>query len=99
MMDGSEEKGVGITPLFSRLIVEEAVLKQVGSIIIPQNSREMRLTEGTVVAVGDEVESVKVGDEVYYGQYVGFPLKRGGKEYRCMNEEDLIGLINRKRED
>lgn len=82
-----------IKPFTTRLIVKQKEVKQVGLIIIPENAKSMEATEGTVVAAGEEVSLVGVGDSVFYGRYAGFKLERAGEEYRMMDQADLLGLI------
>jgi chaperonin GroES len=88
-----EIKAVPFDPLFSRIMVKERVIGRVGSIVIPSASKEMRATEGIVLAVGGDVEVIKVGDNIFYGQYCGVKINRDGKEYQVMNDNDVIAII------
>lgn len=79
-----------------------------GGIIIPEAAAEqkrMAMTFGTLVAVGENAweEAVargphfsrpKVGDRIVFAKYGGTVLTgKDGKEYRLMNDEDVIGRV------
>ena len=89
---------MNVKPLADRVIIEAAAaeLKTAGGIIIPDTAKE-KPKQGKVVAVGpgkvDEPMTVKVGDEVLYGQYSGTELKIEGKDYLIMRESDVYAVI------
>jgi len=82
-------------PVFSRIVVKEVEVQKVGSLYVPETSKdgELQTNEGYVLAVGEDVERFKPKDHIYYGRYSGFWCRIGGKKYRVMNEEDVIGVI------
>ena len=83
-----------LTPLFARVIIlRKSLPKQIGSLYVPQTSKEMEPTEGTVVAVGDECDKVKVGNDVYFGRYSGFTFERNKNTYVFCNEEDILAIV------
>ncbi len=86
-----------LEPLFSRIIVKRKEMEDTtkGGIIIPKTSREMQATEGEVVAVGSEVDTIKEGDSVFYGKYSGAEIEREGTRYIVMNEEDVIAKVKK----
>jgi len=85
---------IDLFPVFARVIIKKSgIPKEIGRIIIPDNSREMEPTEGTVVAVGDDCSKVKINDVVYYGRYSGFEFERNGVKYVFCNEEDILAII------
>ncbi|HKK37929.1 MAG TPA: co-chaperone GroES [Cryomorphaceae bacterium] len=89
---------VNLKPLADRVLVEAAPAeeKTASGIIIPDTAKE-KPQRGTVVAVGggkkDEPVTVKVGDNVIYGQYAGTEIKIEGKDYLIMRESDIFGVI------
>lgn len=85
-----------LTPLFSRLIVRPKDIEKVGSIFIPTDSKQMKATEGEVIAVGSECDTVKVGDIVFYGKYSGAEIERNGGKYVLTNEEDILCFVNKE---
>ncbi len=81
-------------PLGKRVLVsrtEEAKTTASG-IIIPDNATE-KPSQGSVVAVSSEVESVKVNDTVVFGKYAGNELKLDGESYLVIDVDDLLGII------
>ncbi len=49
---------------------------------------------GTVMAVSDKVEIVKVGDRVLYGKYAGTDVELPGKKnHLVVDQKDLLGVI------
>jgi chaperonin GroES len=98
-----------LEPLGVRIIVKRVEVKTEdpektkGGIFIPQvyieaRKKELELerqkvTEGTVLAVGDAVEQVRKGDKVFFGRYSGCEIERHGEKYIIMNDEDVIARI------
>lgn len=89
---------IKIKPLADRVLVlpAPAETKTASGIIIPDNAQEKPL-KGKVVAIGngkkDEPLTVKVGDEVLYGNYSGTELKHEGETYLMMRESDILAVI------
>jgi len=85
-------------PLADRVLIEPAPaeMKTASGIIIPDSAKEKPL-KGKIVAVGsgkiDEPITVKVGDEVLYGQYSGTEIKLDGTTYLIMREADIYGIF------
>ncbi|HRO77070.1 MAG TPA: co-chaperone GroES [Crocinitomicaceae bacterium] len=85
-------------PLADRVLIETAPAeeKTASGIFIPDTAKEKPL-QGTVVAIGqgkkDEPLTVKVNDQVIYGQYAGTEISLGGKKYLIMKESDIYGII------
>ena len=53
--------------------------------------------KGKIIAAGngkpDEPMTVKVGDEVLFGQYSGTEIKLDGTTYMIMREDDIYGIL------
>ncbi len=93
-----------LKPLNDRVIVTplEAEEKTAGGVILPGSAQE-KPNKGKVVAVGpgammDDGEryapSVKKGSVVYYGKYSGTEVKVGGKEFKILQERDILAVEN-----
>jgi len=82
-------------PLGERVLVErtEVENKTASGIIIPDNAKEKPQT-AKVVAIGDKVEDVRVGDTIMFEQYRGTELKLEGEEYLILNIENVIGILD-----
>ncbi len=85
-------------PLADRVLIEPAPAEQTtaSGIIIPDSAKEKPL-KGKVIAAGngktDEPMTVKVGDEVLFGQYSGTEIKLNGSTYMIMREADIYGIL------
>ena len=93
-----------IQPLGDRVLVEpieEAETKK-GGIIIPDSAKE-KPQESKVVALGtgkldDNGKKVpfevKKGNTVLVSKYGGTEIKLDGKEYKILNSDDILAIIN-----
>ena len=82
-------------PLGDRLLVKtvEEANTTASGIIIPDNAKE-KPNRAEVVAIGSEVEDVKVGDTVVYGKYSGTELVLDGSDYIVLELSDVLGVIS-----
>ncbi len=94
---------INVKPLGDRVLVEPVEEKEVkkGGIIIPDSAKE-KPTEGLVVALGtgktdDDGKKipfeVKKGDRVLITKYGGTEIKLDGKEYKILNSDDILAVI------
>lgn len=85
-------------PLADRVLIEPAPAEQktASGIIIPDSAKEKPL-KGKIIAAGpgkaDEPMTVKVGDDVLFGQYSGTEIKLDGTTYMIMRESDIYGIL------
>jgi chaperonin GroES len=95
---------INVKPLGDRVLVEPAEEKEVkkGGIIIPDSAKE-KPVESVVVALGtgktdDDGKKVpfevKKGDRVLTSKYGGTEIKIDGKEYKILNSEDILAVID-----
>jgi len=94
---------MNLKPLGDRVLVEPVEEKEVkkGGIIIPDSAKE-KPTEATVVALGtgktdDDGKKipfeVKKGDRVLISKYGGTDVKLEGKEFKLLNSDDILAVI------
>ena len=94
---------LNLKPLGDRVLVEPVEEKETkkGGIIIPDTAKE-KPTEGVVRALGTGKTDdngkkvpfeVKVGDRVLVSKYGGTEVKLDGKEYKLLNSDDILGII------
>jgi len=93
-----------IRPLQDRVVIRrsEDEAKTAGGIVLPGSAAE-KPNRGEVVAVGPGrvanngeliAPSVKVGDEVLFGQYAGTnTIKVDGEELLIMQESEIYGVL------
>lgn len=96
-------------PVRGRILVQRdrEIKVTVGGIHIPDNARE-KLNEGYVLAISKSVvnkygvvepHSVKVGDRIIFGKYVGLEVKIDDNEYTIMNENEVLVILPPKSEE
>ena len=85
-------------PLADRVLIEPAPAetKTASGLYIPDSAKEKPL-QGKVIAAGtgkvDEPMTVKVGDQVLFGQYSGSEITLDGTTYMIMREADIYGIL------
>ena len=95
---------LNVKPLGDRILVESVEEKEVkkGGIIIPDSAKE-KPTECVVVALGTGKTDdngkkvpfeVKKGDRVLTSKYGGTEIKIDGKEYKILNSEDILAVLD-----
>ncbi len=94
-----------LKPLDNRVVIEQvdAEDKTSGGIYLPDNAQE-KPQIGKVVVAGPgtlldtgkrSAMSVKKGDEVVYGKFMGNDIEVGNKKYVILRETDLLGIVER----
>jgi chaperonin GroES len=85
-----------VKPLADRVMVklEKNEAKTAGGIIIPDTAQE-KTQVGTVIAVGDDKDVIKVqaGQKVMYDKYAGTQIKIDGVEHLILKMSDIIAVI------
>ncbi|MCL4431602.1 MAG: co-chaperone GroES [Epsilonproteobacteria bacterium] len=83
-------------PLGKRVLVQrlEEATTTASGIIIPDNAKE-KPSQGTVISVSSEVETVATGDIVVFGKYAGNELTIDGKNYLVIETDDLFGILKK----
>jgi len=81
-------------PLGKRVLVErvEEAKTTASGIYIPDSAQE-KPSEGKVLAVSSEVQTVAVNDTVVFGKYAGSELTLEGTTYLVIETDDLLGII------
>lgn len=82
-------------PLGERVLVQAVVeeKKTASGIIIPDNAKE-KPNKAEVVAVSDELTTIKVGDNVVFGKYAGTEIAIDGTSYLVLEKKDILGILN-----
>jgi len=87
---------VTIKPLSDKVVAEqlEAEIKTASGIYLPDKAQE-KPKLARVVAIGEKVKQVKVGDQIIYEEYSGTNVKLDGKEYVIVKEEKVLGIVTK----
>ena len=94
---------IKVKPLGARVLVEAAAEQEVkkGGIIIPDSAKE-KPQEAIIIALGTgKVDDngkkvpfeVKKGDVVLVSKYGGTEIKLDGKEYKILNSDDILAVL------
>ena len=92
-----------LKPLHDRVVVraQDQETRSPGGIVIPDNAKE-KPTTGEVIAVGPGritedgaqiATTVRVGEQVLFGQYAGQKVKINGEEVTILKEEDVLAVL------
>jgi chaperonin GroES len=83
-----------IKPLADRVVAvrEKTAEKTASGIYLPDSSKQ-KSTTAAIVAVGPDVQQVKIGDKVVYKDYTATELKIDGTEYLIVKEEDILATV------
>lgn len=87
---------LSLKPVFNRVVIKryEKEITKTG-IILPDSAREsLKMSQGEILAVGDEVQHLSPGDKIIWGKYGGCEIKRPEGRFVVMNDEDVIGIID-----
>lgn len=91
--EAEEPKGFYLEPLPGCLVAIEDPFKYEGRIIIPGQAQR-RPTTGKVVAIGEGVTKITVGDHVVWPMLSGTLIKfRGHPDYHIFNEDEILAKI------
>ncbi len=86
---------MNITPMADYIVVqaEEAVSKTASGLYLPGNAQE-KPKIAKVVAIGDGVKEVKVGERVIYkNEYEATNVKVGKEEFTLVNRANIIATV------
>lgn len=94
---------MSLRPLNDRVIIKrvEEETMSAGGIVLPDSAKE-KPSQGKVIAVGNGAlnskgellpMSVKVGDNVMFGKYLGTEVEVEGEELLVMSETDIIAVV------
>jgi chaperonin GroES len=83
-----------IKPLGIRVLVEQiaAETKTASGLIIPDSAKEKPL-QAKVVAIGNDVDQIKIGETVVYGKFIGTELNFEGKDYLILEQSEILAVI------
>ena len=83
-----------IKPLADRVVAvrEEAQAKTASGFYLPDNAKEKPVL-AKVVAVGPDVKTLEIGDNIVYKEYSTTELKIDKVKYLIVKEEDVLATI------
>lgn len=86
--------GVPIQPLADYVVAQQEVAasKTASGIYLPDAVKEKPQT-AKVVAIGQQVSQVKVGDKIIYKSYSTTDVKVDKQDYILIKEEDVLATV------
>lgn len=86
---------VKLTPLADYVVAqtENAETKTASGLYLPEKAAE-KPSIAKVLAVGQTVKSVKVGDRIVHKTYSSTDVKIDSEEYVLIKEEDILATVN-----
>ncbi len=81
-----------IKPIKDRILVEQIVENETDSRIIFSSAKE-KTQQGKIMAIGDKVKGLDVGDIVVFEKFAGNPITIDNKNMLLMREYDIIAVI------
>lgn len=84
-----------IKPLGKRVLIQEVKQEEVtkSGIVLPGTASKEKPITGEVLAVGNEVSEVKVGEKVIYEKYTGTEVKDGDIEYLLIDMKNILAVV------
>lgn len=85
---------VNIQPLADYVVAQQEVAeaKTASGLYLPNNAQE-KPKVAKVVAVGKDVQQLKVGDRILYKSYSTTDVKVGSEDYILVKEEDVLATV------
>ncbi|MCA9330802.1 co-chaperone GroES [Candidatus Saccharibacteria bacterium] len=85
---------VPIQPLADYVVAqsEAAETKTASGIYLPGGTQE-KPKVAEVVAIGQAVKQIKVGDRIIYKSYANTDVKVGREEFTLVREEDILATV------
>jgi chaperonin GroES len=84
-----------IQPLFDKVLIqpEKAEEKTASGIYIPDTAKQDKPQFGEIIAIGEKVNTVKIGQKVVFPKYGPVELILEGQEYLIVKEEDILATL------
>lgn len=83
-------------PLGEILLVRRAEVEETSGLIIDLAEKD-KPAEGEVLAVGTDVKTVAVGDNVVFGKYAGAEKKLNGEVVLLMELKEIMGILEEEK--
>lgn len=85
---------IKIQPLDDNILIkrDKPVERTAGGILLARPEEKME--RGTVISFGNDVQSVKKGDEILFKNYSLDIIEVDGEEFTFIKRENIIALIN-----
>ena len=83
-----------IKPLFDRVLLKTVQEKSKSTILLPESETKSHLSE--VVAVGDDVGAINIGDKVLINKFAGSEFDIDNETFMLIKECDILAVMEEK---
>ena len=83
-----------IKPLFDRVLLKTVQEKSKSTILLPESETKSHLSE--VVAVGDDVGAINIGDKVLINKFAGSEFDIDNETFILIKECDILAVMEEK---
>jgi co-chaperonin GroES (HSP10) len=77
-----------LTPIAKRILIQPIEQKHEKIILSNQKPSQFK-----VVAIGEEVTKVKVGDTVYLEKHYGIEIQHESEKFQCIDESSILAKV------
>lgn len=83
-----------IKPLGKRVVIKVAETEETtaSGFVLPSSAKSKEQF-GEIIAIGSDVELVKVGDTVFFQNYSGTEVEHEGESVLIIEEKDLLAVV------
>lgn len=74
-------------------IKEEVKPNKSGLILNEKHQDDIRYTKATVRSVGNYVEGITTGDNIYYDRHAGYGIEFEGEYLQVIKEQDVVVVL------
>ena len=74
--------------------IKEGTTATKGGLLLAENQREdIRYTEASIISIGDQVEGLKKGDNIYFDRHAGHKIEIDKKTYHLIKLQDVVVVL------
>jgi len=74
--------------------IKEGTTSTEGGLLLAENQREdIRYTEASIISIGDQVEGLKEGDNIYFDRHAGHKIEINKKTYHLIKLQDVVVVL------
>ena len=74
--------------------IKEGTTSTEGGLLLAESQREdIRYTEASIISIGDQVEGLKEGDNIYFDRHAGHKIEIDKKTYHLIKLQDVVVVL------